>query len=171
MMSRQSKCIALMAISTVFAFHVDVIAQNRSVQSSEEIVRSLQIQPQTRSILGGSTSRNLQAMVDLTINFDFDSANLRESSKEQLKNLSLALKDQRLQGLRFRVEGHTDGVGSSAYNDDLSERRAVTVVQYLNAEGIPLNRLESVGKGFREPLFPNDLPSPQNRRVRILTLQ
>lgn len=171
MMNRQSQFLVLIAMSTFLAFHTDANAQNQTLQSSEDIVRSLQIQPQTRSIFGSGTSRNLQAMVDLTINFDFDSANLKESSREQLKNLSQALKDQRLQGLRFRVEGHTDGVGTPAYNDDLSERRALSVVQYLNAEGIPLNRLESVGKGFREPLLPKDLSSPQNRRVRILALQ
>lgn len=146
------------------------IAQSPTVQSSEEIVRSLQAPVKTRSIFGAGTARNLQAMVDLTINFDFDSANLRDNSREQLKNLSHALKDARLQGRRFRVEGHTDAVGTLAYNDELSERRARSVVEYLGAEGVPVDRLEAVGKGFREPLDPNQPQAALNRRVRILAL-
>lgn len=149
---------------------VSAIAQSPSIPSSEEIVRALQPQAKTRSLGSGGKTRNLVPMVDLTINFDFDSATIRDDGKGPLKNLAAALNDARLSGLKFRVEGHTDAKGTAAYNDALSARRAQTVVGFLAAEGVSAERLESVGKGFHELLDPKNPQAPQNRRVRVLTL-
>lgn len=133
----------------------------------EDMVRALTPQPLTRSLAG--PTRNLQPMLDLTIHFDFDSATIRAESRKPLQDLAQALQDGRLASFRFQVEGHTDAQGTTAYNDSLSERRAQAVVGFLSAEGVVAERLQPVGKGFRELLDTADPKSAKNRRVRILT--
>ena len=124
--------------------------------------------PKTRSL------RNLKPEprnIDLLIQFDFDSAKLQEPSKPLLDNLALAMNADRLMSIKFRVEGHTDSKGTDAYNLQLSQKRADTVVNYLSDQGISKDRLESVGKGSSELLLPDKPYSMENRRVRITTLQ
>jgi len=119
-----------------------------------------------------SLSRNIvpqKRQIDLVVNFDFDSAKLQAASRPLLENLAQALQDGRLSSFRFQVEGHTDAQGTAAYNDSLSERRAQAVVGFLSAEGVGVERLQPLGKGFRELLDAADPKSAKNRRVRILT--
>ena len=129
--------------------------------------------PKTRSMGPADVpkARNLKPMLDLTIQFDFDSASLREESKKDLKTLASVLNDETLFRFRFQVEGHTDAQGSAAYNDALSTRRADAVVTYLTQGGVEKDRLQSIGKGFMELLDPNDPRAAKNRRVRVLTLE
>ena len=145
-----------------------VNAQPRADASVEEIVQALTPQPKTRSL--GRNMKVEPAKIDLTINFDFDSAKLKEESKPQLERLAQALRTERLAALKFQIEGHTDAQGTAAYNDALSTRRAATVVSFLTQSGVETERLQSVGKGFTDLLEPSDPKSPKNRRVRILTL-
>ena len=145
-----------------------VSAQPRADASVEEIVQALTPQPKTRSL--GRNMKVEPAKIDLTINFDFDSAKLKEESKPQLERLAQALKTERLATLKFQIEGHTDAQGTAAYNDALSTRRAASVVSFLSQSGVEPQRLQSVGKGFTDLLEPSDPKSPKNRRVRILTL-
>ena len=146
-----------------------VNAQPRADASVEEIVQALTPQPKTRSL--GRNMKVEPAKIDLTINFDFDSAKLKEESKPQLERLAEALKTERLATLKFQVEGHTDAQGTAAYNDALSTRRAATVVSFLTQSGVEAERLQSVGKGFTDLLEPSDPKSPKNRRVRVLTIE
>lgn len=67
------------------------------------------------------------------------------------------------------VEGHTDSVGSDAYNQTLSEKRANAVKNYLALRGIPANKLMAEGKGEKVPVADNSttLGRAANRRVEI----
>ena len=143
-------------------------AQTPGAPSVDEMVKALTPTPKTRSL--GAATRNLVPTLDLTVNFDFDSARLRPDGRDLLKSLASALSDPRLQNFRFRVEGHTDGQGTETYNDQLSQRRADAVVAYLASTGVQTERLEAVGKGFRELLDQADPKSSVNRRVRVVTL-
>ncbi len=109
--------------------------------------------------------------VALEVRFGFDSANLTATAKQVLDALGGALLDQQSADFSFRIEGHTDSVGSQAYNLSLSERRALAVKQYLIAEhGIPAARLQALGKGESELFDAADPTSGANRRVQIVNL-
>lgn len=143
---------------------IPALAQPMKNASVDQIVERLTA-PATRTL------RIEPRSIDLVIQFDFDSANLQESSKPLLDNLVSAMKTDRLMSLRFKVEGHTDAKGSEAYNQNLSMRRAESVVSYMADNGIDKRRLEGIGKGFSDLLYPDKPQAMENRRVRITTVQ
>ncbi|MGE8105886.1 OmpA family protein [Allorhizobium sp. NPDC080224] len=67
------------------------------------------------------------------------------------------------------INGHTDSTGSQAYNQGLSERRAMSVAGYLNGQGVDPRRVSAVGFGPNQPVASNATPDgrAQNRRVEI----
>jgi outer membrane protein OmpA-like peptidoglycan-associated protein len=71
---------------------------------------------------------------------------------------------------QLTVTGHTDTVGSDAYNLRLSRRRAESVAERLEKDGIPSTEIEIVAKGKRDLLVPtgDGVKEPQNRRVQIV---
>jgi outer membrane protein OmpA-like peptidoglycan-associated protein len=105
--------------------------------------------------------------VDLSINFDFDSARLHASSKPLLDNLAQAMNSERLGALKFKVEGHTDAKGKADYNQELSSRRASAVQAYLISQNVNADRLQAEGKGASDLLTPEKPLASENRRVRI----
>jgi outer membrane protein OmpA-like peptidoglycan-associated protein len=109
--------------------------------------------------------------IDLTVHFDFNSDKIQDRSKPLLDKVVQVMTDQRLDALRFRVEGHTDAKGGAAYNDSLSKRRADAVVIYLAQQGVQTARLKAQGKGFRELADSADPSSALNRRVTIVSLE
>ena len=124
-------------------------------------------QPKTRSL------RNLapvQRSVDLVINFDLDSAKIKEPSKPLLDNLAAAMQSDRLMNIKFKVEGHTDAQGTPDHNLKLSQSRADSVIAYMTTKGIEKERLVGEGKGFSELLLPESPKAAENRRVKISTL-
>ncbi len=72
--------------------------------------------------------------------------------------------------LHLEVEGHTDSIGSDEYNQQLSERRASSVRDYLVQQGISAQAIEAHGYGKTEPIASNDTPEgrQQNRRVELV---
>ena len=108
--------------------------------------------------------------IDLMIQFDFNSARLQEVSKPLLASLAEAMGSERIKTLRFKVEGHTDAVGKASYNQQLSEKRAQSVLEFLSNKGVERDRLAAEGKGASELLLPDKPDAMENRRVRITTL-
>lgn len=108
--------------------------------------------------------------VDLSVNFEFNSADLTPQGRELLSKLSHALASEDLSGITsVTLEGHTDGVGSASYNQALSLRRAQSVHDFL--QGVPELRSKTfrvVGKGASELLKRDDPADGVNRRVRVL---
>jgi outer membrane protein OmpA-like peptidoglycan-associated protein len=106
------------------------------------------------------------------INFETGKATILPRSDRILDSIAELLKANA--GFdRIRVEGHTDNVGSSAYNKDLSQRRAQAVVEALVKRGIPGPKLLPVGYGFDRPVDSNvtALGRAKNRRVEFTILQ
>jgi len=110
--------------------------------------------------------------VRLPIFFEFNSTQLRPEGRELLDKVGAALSSDDLTVFRFSVEGHTDSVGSEAYNGTLSARRAAAVKAYLVARGVPEERLGTVGHGEAEPVAGNETDDgrQRNRRVELINL-
>lgn len=104
---------------------------------------------------------------DEGILFDFNSAALRSTARENLRNLATSL--DKYPGTDVLLVGHTDAVGSDDYNDDLSQRRATAAANFLTSQGVTRARVDATGKGEREPVASNDTDSgrQQNRRVEV----
>jgi outer membrane protein OmpA-like peptidoglycan-associated protein len=100
--------------------------------------------------------------------FDFDSAALTDRAREIIAEA--AANAPRVQSTRIEVTGHTDTVGSAAYNQALSVRRANAVAAELERRGIPRSQMVITGRGFSQPLVPTgpNVREPQNRRVEIV---
>jgi outer membrane protein OmpA-like peptidoglycan-associated protein len=111
--------------------------------------------------------------VNLTVNFANGSAELMPDAIRTLDELGRALASKELEGFRFRIEGHTDTVGSRPYNQSLSERRALAVVNYVAQKyGVSPARLQAVGMGEEGLLVPTppQTAEPRNRRVQVINL-
>jgi outer membrane protein OmpA-like peptidoglycan-associated protein len=109
----------------------------------------------------------------ITVLFATGSATLTPQAERQLDALGRALTSQQLAAYRFRIEGHTDSVGSRESNQALSERRAAAVREFLMQRfGVPAERLEAVGVGEDQLLVrtPDETPERRNRRVQVLNL-
>src|SRR5690606_7690506 len=103
--------------------------------------------------------------------FDTGSATIKPESTPTLKEIARTL--QQHGDLRLRIEGHTDNTGSADANQQLSERRAAAVRDYLvQHEGIDASRLESAGRGQTAPAADNGTPEGRqtNRRVELVVL-
>ena len=109
----------------------------------------------------------------LTVLFPTGSATVTPEAARSLEALGRALTSQALTPYRFRIEGHTDSVGTRESNQALSERRAAAVRAYLIQRfNVPPNRLEAIGIGEDQPLVatPDETPERRNRRVQIVNL-
>jgi OOP family OmpA-OmpF porin len=106
----------------------------------------------------------------LHINFEFDQAQIRPEFKPELDKAAEFI-HQYPDVPQILIEGHTDSRGGDAYNQQLSERRAKAVREYLIANySIEANRLVAVGKGETIPIADNATEEgrQQNRRVEII---
>ncbi|MBI2801098.1 MAG: OmpA family protein [Gammaproteobacteria bacterium] len=101
------------------------------------------------------------------VNFKFDSSRIEPASESILHEAVDAL--NKASSVAVRIEGHTDSVGSDAYNLLLSQRRAKAVADYLVHHGVSGARLTTEGKGERQPVASNATADGryQNRRVEL----
>ena len=111
---------------------------------------------------------SLKIDVSNEVSFDFDSANLKPAFLPTLDKVADLL--QRYDRTVVHVIGHTDSTGSDAYNQQLSERRAHSVADYLSSRGVSRQRLQTEGRGEREPRATNATEAGRqlNRRVEII---
>ncbi|MBQ5942710.1 MULTISPECIES: outer membrane protein OmpA [unclassified Massilia] len=99
--------------------------------------------------------------------FDFDKAVLKPAGKKSLDDLVSKLSDMNLEVII--AVGHTDSIGTDAYNQKLSIRRAEAVKAYLKGKGVEENRIYTEGKGEKQPEASNKTSAgrAKNRRVEI----
>ena len=99
--------------------------------------------------------------------FDFDKSVLKPEGKAKLDDLVSKIKGVNLEVII--AVGHTDSVGSDAYNQKLSMRRSESVKAYLVSKGVEKNRVYTEGKGEKQPVADNKTKEgrAKNRRVEI----
>ena len=96
--------------------------------------------------------------------FDFDKATLRPMGKAKLDEIVAMSKQIKLEVII--AVGHTDRLGSDAYNQKLSERRAASVKAYLVSKGVEANRVYTEGKGEKQPVTkPGQCAGPKSKKV------
>lgn len=104
---------------------------------------------------------------DVTVNLQFNTSSAELTAADRVLLDEAAITLQRLNWISGVAEGHTDSTGSDAYNQSLSERRAASVMDYLNAKGISQTRMTAMGFGESKPVADNATREgrAQNRRV------
>ncbi len=109
-----------------------------------------------------------QEVVMRNVFFETASYALLPESRAELDRLVKLLREN--PGIQIEIGGHTDNVGSLAYNQKLSEDRAQSVLQYLVDHGIPVARLKAVGYGLSRPIATNDTDEGRalNRRTAFV---
>jgi outer membrane protein OmpA-like peptidoglycan-associated protein len=144
-------------------------AQATATQAEQEKDRLRgQVQEQLNVILETrETTRGL--IVNLSdVLFDTGSANLKPGAREKLAKVAGVIASH--PGLNISIEGHTDSVGSTEYNQRLSEERAAAVHDYLIREGVPSGTVGTAGFGESQPVATNGTAEgrQQNRRVELV---
>lgn len=155
----------------LFAEGGGLAEQYKKALTPEGAQESQQLPEKRLRGLGGVT----QPSLTMHLEFKFNSEELTPQTVKYLDALGTALQDPVLSGYIYRVEGHTDNVGTDAYNLDLSRRRALSVVDYMvKTFGLERDQFDVQGFGKKKPVAPNDTEEgrQQNRRVVIVnTLQ
>jgi outer membrane protein OmpA-like peptidoglycan-associated protein len=124
-----------------------------------------------RQINGVNVTRTADNELNVTVRnevlFDFDSAGLRSASRASLRDMADVF--NRYPNTTISVQGYTDSIGSASYNERLSERRADSVANYLDDNGIRSGRIRTIGFGESRPRASNASASGRqlNRRVEI----
>jgi peptidoglycan-associated lipoprotein len=102
--------------------------------------------------------------VPTTINFAFNSAQLDEEARAILREQAAFIRH--FPEVRFTVYGHTDLVGSQAYNHALGLRRARAAMNYIISQGVDRHRLQAlVSRGELDPVVPTEMEERRNRRT------
>ncbi len=112
-------------------------------------------------------------LTDEAVKFGFNSATLSNEAKAALDAFAARVKAEN-KNVYIEVQGHTDSVGSEAYNLKLGQERAESVLRYLNMQhGLPLHRMSAVSYGEFKPVADNQTTSgrAQNRRVTLIVLE
>jgi OOP family OmpA-OmpF porin len=139
----------------------------------EEIVRTESDDSVALQSLAGLHAQQTSRGLELTLSDDFfelDGAELRPSATRELSALASFLRAHPARAIV--IEGHTDSGGGSAYNLDLSRRRAAAVQDYLVSRGVDPSRITARGFGEAYPVASNETASGRqaNRRVGLLVL-
>jgi OOP family OmpA-OmpF porin len=105
------------------------------------------------------------------VQFDYKKWDVKPQFNSNLDNIDNILKKN--SGLKIRIEGHTDDIGSMKYNIDLSGKRAQAIKNYLVNKGIDPSRITTTGLGYAQPIADNDTPKGRalNRRAEIIPVR
>lgn len=150
--------------------------------SADAIIEQLRGKPAEEGVIDKGATRALRpgaaaavatqpappASISMQIQFAFNSSRIEGGSLQTMENLAAALASPQLADRSFTIVGHTDGVGSAAYNQRLSQQRANSVRSFLSARGVDASRLKTEGKGFSNLLNPGNPAADENRRVEIV---
>ncbi|HJX71864.1 MAG TPA: OmpA family protein [Bacteroidales bacterium] len=144
-----------------YLFYSDNFSLNNVFRISEPFVKDVPLQP---IIIGKS-------VILKNIFYEFDSYVLKDESKIELDKLIQFLNTY--PSVKIEVIGHTDSIGSTEYNQTLSEQRARSVAEYLTGSSIDNKRIQYAGYGFSKPLTTNESDEGRalNRRTEVVIIE
>ncbi len=137
--------------------------------------KSVELERVLKDLNADVTQQEIKVNLAADLLFDFDKADIKPAAEPQLDKVVTILKAY--PDAHVTIDGHTDGKGSDAYNQSLSERRAQTVAQWLSGRsGSGAANFETHGFGKSKPIAPNTKPDgnddpegrAKNRRVEIV---
>jgi outer membrane protein OmpA-like peptidoglycan-associated protein len=142
-------------------------AQQSQEQAQQSQEQARQLQQQLQDLQAKQTDRGMMLTLGNVL-FDTNGDTLKPGADELVARLAQFLQNH--PDIKVRIEGHTDSTGGDAYNQSLSERRAEAVALALEARGIPVQRIQAIGRGKSAPVAGNDTAAgrQQNRRVEII---
>jgi len=163
-------------ITDIVIVKTDIVALSKAVQGKDNALAARVIGlDQAISDLGAKvTPMAIVVNLQSDVLFDFDKAEIKPAAQQALTKVALVIKNKGTG--KVVIEGHTDAKGSEAYNQQLSERRATAVKNWLVRHGsIAPDRLVTKGYGETRPVAPNTHPDgtdnpegrAKNRRVEI----
>ena len=154
-----------------------------TTEQQQQIEQQKQELARNRELLEELKKQNLEAretergvVVNLPdVLFEFGKADLTGEARTKARSIADVLNEQ-AKNRRVAVEGHTDSIGSDAFNQKLSERRAENVANALQSAGVNNQRVTVKGYGKRYPVAPNTNPDgtdnpagrAKNRRVEVV---
>ena len=154
-----------------------------TTEQQQQIEQQKQELARNRELLEELKKQNLEAretergvVVNLPdVLFEFGKADLTGEARTKVRSIADVLNEQ-AKNRRVAVEGHTDSIGSDAFNQKLSERRAENVANALEGSGVNNQRVTVKGYGKRYPVAPNTNPDgtdnpagrAKNRRVEVV---
>jgi outer membrane protein OmpA-like peptidoglycan-associated protein len=115
-----------------------------------------------------NTGSQLRVILPEGVTFPTGSATVASSFRPALREVARSLEAH--PNSTVRVVGHTDNVGSAAYNQQLSQDRALAVARVLIRDGVSASRISYSGRGYNEPITTNSTATgrAKNRRVEIV---
>lgn len=138
-------------------------------QSKESLILDTIVKHEERQI---ATSNKLgEKLIFTNIHFNVESDIITESSKVILNNIKEILSE--IPDVDVEIQGYTDSDGNEQHNQSLSEKRAVSVKNYLVQKGISVHRLTTAGFGETQPIADNSTPEgkAKNRRIEFVILK
>jgi len=144
-------------------YYVDMVSVSLKEPPSEET--------ELVAISNGKETRNIELdknYIFKNVHFEFDKSVLLEASKEELQKVVNHLESNAM--LRITINGHTDNIGTTSYNQKLSQKRAAAVANYLLESGINEDRIIWEGHGSSRPIAENntEIKRGLNRRVEFV---
>lgn len=141
---------------------------NRSVPHSESIKMRAGDAQTSADAGGGQQAGEMVMSLDVTdVLFEFDKAVIKSEFVPELDGWVEYFQSNTAE--KAVIYGHTDNIGTPAYNQQLSEKRAQAVVNYMVKKGVDVNRLTAKGVGANEPIAANETAEgrKKNRRVEL----
>jgi outer membrane protein OmpA-like peptidoglycan-associated protein len=143
------------------------MADQQVENATDAALQAVELQRQIDMLEAESTERGLVVTLGDVL-FITGSSALQNGASDRLNKLVFFL--NQYPDRRVLIEGHTDNVGSTDYNQGLSQRRAESVQDYLAGQGIGLQRMSASAAGLNRPITSNDSSAGRqlNRRVEII---
>jgi OmpA-OmpF porin, OOP family len=149
--------------------HLAYLAEQKAAIAQAQAIEQRSQKELMQELRAERTARGLVVTLEDVL-FEVNGADLQPGAQVQLLRLVEFLK--RNPDRKVLIEGHTDSIGSSEYNLQLSLLRAESVQSFLVGNGLPADRITAIGYGETRPEAPNDSATgrQQNRRIEVVIL-